>query len=467
VRFITIAVLVLLAATLTARAQEPAPPTADGAPPAASGAPAGAGLVSRTSAGPAAEAPPTLVDNPLGPVPPDDPRSEAYAHGGYALYFAGKVFSLLLLWAILATGMSAWMQRLATRVGRRPGLTVAAYAVLFALVGFVAGLPLGIYAGFVREKRYGFMNQSFASWMGDEVKGLAIAIVVQAFLFPVLYRIIRRTGRAWWLPGAAVVIACVLIGAVIAPVFIAPLFNTYTPLEDESLRRDILDMAHAQGIPADEVYQVDASRQSGHTNAYVTGLFGTQRIVLYDTLLKRYTPREIRFIMGHEMGHYVMHHVLKTVAFIGIFIVLGLWIVDRWARRVIHARPAWGIGGLEQPASLPLILLLLSLVSIVVRPAVMTWSRWQEHSSDRFGLDIVRDPEAAASSFRKFSLIDLSEMNVNPAIEFLLYTHPSGAHRIRYAQQWAAGHGVTAPTAGGAPAPGGTPAGGGVPGTRP
>jgi STE24 endopeptidase len=277
--------------------------------------------------------------------------------------------------------------------------------------------------------------------MGDQAKARAVSIVVQAIFFPILYIVIRRLGRSWWLPGAALAIVFVIIGQVVAPVFIMPLFNTFTPLEDDALRREILELAHAQGIPAGEVYQVDASRQSEHTNAYVAGILGTQRIVLYDTMLRRFTPREIRFVMGHEMGHYVMHHVWKTVAFIGAFIVVGLWLVDVAARRIIPARPGWGIGGIEQPASLPLVLLLLSLVSIAARPAISTYSRWQEHASDRFGLDVVRDPEAAASTFRKFSLIDLSELNVNPAIEFLLYTHPSGANRIRFAQEWAAAHG--------------------------
>jgi STE24 endopeptidase len=206
------------------------------------------------------------------------------------------------------------------------------------------------------------------------------------------------------------------------------------------------------------VYQVDASRQSEHTNAYVAGLLGTQRIVLYDTMLKRFTPREIRSVMGHEMGHYVLHHVWKTVAFAALLVVPGLWLVDLLARRVIRARPSWGIGGLEQPASMPLLLLLLSLGLVAARPAISTYSRWQERSADRFGLDVVRDPEAAASTFRKFAEHDLSELNVHPFIETALYTHPSGANRIRFAQQWAAAHGSAAPRDE-APAPG-TPAGG-------
>jgi STE24 endopeptidase len=402
----------------------------------------------------AADAPPTLVDNPLGPVPADEPRNEAYAHSGYALYVVNTLFSFALLAVILATGLSAWLQRLTERVTGRPSLQVAMYVVLFTLVGFVAGLPLEIYGGFMREKKYGFMNQTFGAWMGDQGKALIVSVVLQAIFFPLLYIVIRRLGRGWWVPGAVLAIAFIVLGQVIAPVFIAPLFNTFTPLHDETLRQEILDLAHAQGIPAGEVYQVDASRQSEHTNAYVAGLLGTQRIVMYDTILKRFTPREIRFVMGHEMGHYVLNHIWKTVAFLSVLILAGLWFVDVTARRIIRARPGWGIGGFEQPASLPLLLLLLSLVFLAAQPVISTYSRWQEHASDRFGLEVVRDPEAAASAFRKFAIYDLSEINVNPVIETVMFSHPSVGNRIRYAQEWAAANGVAAP-GGEAAAPGG------------
>ena len=412
--------LLLVVGAVAARAQEAAPPAA-------------------------ADAPPTLVDNPLGPVPPDEPRNEAYAHSGYALFVVNTLFSFALLVVILATGLSAWLQRLAERVTERPNFKVAVYVVLFTLVGFVAGLPLDIYGGFMREKKYGFMNQTFGAWMGDQGKSLMVSIALHAIFFPLLYLVIRRLGRGWWMPGAALAIAFIILGQVIAPVFIAPLFNTFTPLKDATLRQEILDLAHAQGIPAGEVYQVDASRQSEHTNAYVAGLLGTQRIVMYDTILRRFTPREIRFVMGHEMGHYVLNHIWKTVAFLAVLILAGLWFVDVAARRIIRARPGWGIGGFEQPASLPLLLLLLSVVFVAARPIISTYSRWQEHASDRFGLEVVRDPEAAASSFRKFAIHDLSEINVNPVIETVMFSHPSVGNRIRYAQEWAAAHGAAAP----------------------
>ena len=189
-----------------------------------------------------------------------------------------------------------------------------------------------------------------------------------------------------------------------------------------------------------EVYQVDASRQSGHNNAYVAGILGTQRIVLFDTLLRRFTPREIRSVMGHEMGHYVLNHVWKTVAFLVPLIVAALFLADRVSRRVIERRPELGIGALSEPSSLPLLSLVLSLFVFVVHPAIATFSRAQEHQADLFGLEVTGDPEAAASAFLKFGRLDLDEYHVDPWIETLLYSHPSLASRIRTARDYARGH---------------------------
>lgn len=389
--------------------------------------------------------PPQLVENALTTMPQDDPQHEAYAHGGYWIALVDTIWSILVLWVIVASGFGSRMQRWVEGVTRRPNLVVVLYVVLFTVVSFLTSFPLGLYAGYFREKEFGFLNQGFGGWMGDQGKALCVAIVLQALLLGLVYLALRRLGNAWWVPGAAITIAFVVLGLVIAPVFIAPLFNTFTPLKDEALRREILDMAHAQGIPANEVFEVDASRQSEHNNAYVAGILGTQRVVLYDTILKRFTPREIRYVMGHEMGHYVLHHIWKTVAFISVLVVLGFFFVDRMGRRLIATHPRWGIGGLEQPASLPLVLLLVSLFLTAALPVISTYSRAQEHAADMFGLEVTHDPEAAASVFTKFGRYDLSEYQVNPMIEFLLFDHPSTGNRIRFAQEWARTHPAPGP----------------------
>ncbi len=385
---------------------------------------------------------PEMVQHPLGEVPADDPRMEAYSHGNYILHLAHFLWTAGILGLIVFSGSGATLQAWAGRLTRSPNLKVAIYTAFLIVVSFVAVLPLTVYSGFVREQQYGFANQTFAAWMGDQGKALLVSVVLQPVFFVVLYAVIRRQGRRWWLAGWCLTISFAILIIVVAPVFIAPLFNTFEPVKDARLRSDILAMARQEGITANEVYQVDASRQSGHNNAYVTGLFGTQRIVLYDTVLKSFTPREIKTIMGHEMGHYVLHHIWKTVAFLAGLILPGFYLVDRVSRRLIEGRPGLGIAAISEPSSLPLIVLVLSVFLFLVGPAIATFSRMQEHQADLFGLESTRDPAAAASAFLKFGKLDLDEYHVHPLIEALLYSHPSLENRIRCAQEYAKKHGI-------------------------
>ncbi len=413
---------------------------------------AGAPAPTREGAGPRAAAP-VMEEHPLGDLPADDPRMEAYSHGNYILGVVDFMWSAGLLALIACSGFGATLQAWAGKAARGPNLKVAMYVALFTLVLFAGSLPLAVYSGFVRERRFGFANQEFAAWLGDRGKALLVAVVVQTLCCMVLYAAIRRLGRRWWVAGAGLAMVFLVIALAVAPVFIAPLFNTFAPLEDGPLRTDILAMARAEGIPAEEVFAVDASRQSSHNNAYVAGLLGTQRIVLYDTLLKQFTPREIKVVMGHEMGHYVLNHIWRFVAFLSLFVLPGFFLMDRVSRRIIEGRPAWGIASLSEPASLPVLLLVLNISLFLAGPALYTFSRFQEHQADVFGLDATRDPVAGASAFLKFGRLDLGEYHVHPWTEALLFSHPSLGNRVRFAQEYARRHGVTeeTPAAGTAP----------------
>ncbi len=427
-----VAPLVLLCATAAGRAGAPAPPGKDAGRQAAA---------------------PVMEDHPLADLPADDPRMESYAHGNYILGVVDFLWSAGLLALIAFSGFSATLQAWAGKAARGPNLKVATYVALFTLVTFAGSLPLAVYSGFVRERRFGFANQTFAAWMGDRGKALLVAVVLQALFFTVLYAAILRLGRRWWVAGAGLAIVFLVIALAVAPVFIAPLFNKFAPLENGPLRTDILAMARSEGISAEEVYEVDASRQSSHNNAYVAGLLGTQRIVLYDTLIKEFTPREIKVVMGHEMGHYVLNHIWRFVAFLSVFVLPGFFLADRVSRRIIEGRPAMGISSLAEPASLPVLLLVLSAFLFLAGPALSTFSRIQEHQADVFGLAATRDPVAGASAFLKFGRLDLGEYQVHPWIEALLCSHPSLGSRVRFAQEYARRHGITeeTPAAGTAP----------------
>ena len=204
------------------------------------------------------------------------------------------------------------------------------------------------------------------------------------------------------------------------------------------IRSRILAMAHDHGILADEVYQVDASRRTDRVSAYVSGMLGTMRIVMFDNTLKRCTPEEIQMIMGHEMGHYVLDHVWKMVGLLAALIVLGLVFV-RWAfARLLRRWPSTGIEGIADVAGLPLLWLLCSVVLFVATPIINTHSRGQEAQADDFGLDASQKPDAAATTF--LTLGEYRELDPDPVVEAIFFDHPSGRSRIRNAMEWKRAH---------------------------
>src|SRR5213592_3381382 len=260
----------------------------------------------------------------LATVPADKrARSDAYFEGGYWLILWNFLASAAVYLLLLGTGWSARMRDLAERVtGSRP-LQTLLYWVQFLVVTAVLLFPLTVYEGFVREHQYGLATQTFGPWLGDQLKGLAVGVVGGGVFMMAIYGVVRRAPRSWWIWGSVVTVAFLMFSAMIAPVFILPLFNKYTKLEDARVKDPILSMARANGIPASEVYVVNASRQSTRVSANVSGFLGTERITLNDNLLKRCTLPEIETVMGHEIGHYVLNHVYKQVLFFGVLTVLG------------------------------------------------------------------------------------------------------------------------------------------------
>ena len=267
----------------------------------------------------------------LDELPPDQrARSDAYFEGGYWLHLWTFLWAAAIFVVLLHTGLSAKMRDLAVRATRIRALQTALYWTQFVIAVAVLSFPLSVYSDFVREHRYGLSNLSFAAWMGEELKGLAISIVLGGFAMMALYAIVRRLPRTWWIWGAAVTIAFAAFGALIAPVLIVPLFNNPKKLQDARVVAPILSMARANGIHTGEVWEIDASKQSKRVSANVSGLFGTERITLNDNLLNRCSPGEVMAVMGHEMGHYVLNHLYKDILFNGLVIVI-MFALLKWA----------------------------------------------------------------------------------------------------------------------------------------
>lgn len=370
-------------------------------------------------------------------------QSDAYFEGGYWLILWDFVVSVFVMWLLLHFRWSAKMRNLAERITRFRPLQTAIYWVQFFIVVEILTFPLGLYEGYFREHKYGLLNQTFGPWMGDQLKGLALGIILGAILIVPLFGLVRWLGKTWWVWGAVVMIVFSAFVGVIGPVYIEPLFNRFKLLEDARIKNPILSMARANGIPAKDVYEFDASRQSNRVSAHVSGFANTMRISLNDNLINRCTPAEIQTTMGHEMGHYVLNHEYKGLVMFGVLFVVAFALVD-WSLNFALARwgTAWDIRGITDVAVLPLAVIVFSLFFFVTTPITNTITRTMEFEADMYGLNAARQPDAEANV--DMFLGEYRKLDPGPVEEFIFYDHPSGRVRITAAMRWKAEHPETA-----------------------
>ena len=380
------------------------------------------------------------VDAYLAKMPPAErARSNAYFEGGYWLLLWDFLSTVFVMWVLLKFRWSARMRDLAERITRFRSLQTALYWVQFVMVAFVLTFPLTVYESYFRERKYALLNQTFGPWMRDQAVGLMVAVVLGAVLMVPLFGLVRRLGRSWWVWGAVVMLIFLAFVSLIAPVYIAPLFNKYTKLQDPHIKDPILSMARANGIPATDVYEFDASRQSNRVSANVSGFGGTQRISLNDNLLKRCTLPEIETTMGHEMGHYVLNHEYKGLVMFGVVIVIGFaflnWFINfglaRWGE-------TWGLRGITDVAVLPLAVIGLSVYFFLMTPVTNTISRNMEFEADMYGLNSARQPDGEANV--DLMLGEYRKLDPGPVEEFIFFDHPSGRTRITAAMRFKAEH---------------------------
>jgi STE24 endopeptidase len=374
----------------------------------------------------------------LDTVPADKrAKSDAYFEGGYWLILWDFLVAAAISIFLLASRISARLRDFAERTTRFKFLQIILYAIPVLLLIYVLGFPLTVYERFFREHAYGMATQNFAQWFSEQLVMLAVSLVVTSLLLIGLYAVFRRAPRTWWVWGTVVSILFAVLGIMLSPVYIEPLFNTYKPLNDPAINEPILAMARANQIPVTQVYEVDASRQTKRVSANVSGFLGTTRIALNDNLLKQCTLPEIREVMAHEMGHYILNHSFKLVlyfslAFLAGFVALRAFFqgaVDRWGAR-------WGVRGIADPAGLPLLALIFSAVFFVLTPVINTAVRVTEREADAFSINTSREPDAFAKVALKLG--EYRKLDPTPMEEFIFFDHPSGRARIRMAMDWKA-----------------------------
>ena len=366
-------------------------------------------------------------------------RANDYFEGGYWLHLWNFLLGLGIAALMLAGRRAARVRDWAQRVARgRAWARDALFGAVYSVAGWVLSLPLTIYEHFVREHAYGMATQNFAAWAGEQAVMLLVATLMGALMVAILYAVIRRAGERWWLWGAVTSVAMLTVLILIAPVWIAPLFNTYKPVEDGVVKASVLAMAHANGVPVQNVYEFDASRQTTKVSANVSGIFGTAAVRLNDNLLRRASLPEIRAVMGHELGHYVMNHVFKMLASFTLMLLAGFlfvkWLMDRLLARY-GAR--WGINaalGAGDVASLPLFAAAFSVFMFFATPLQNTIIRTNEVEADRFGLNLSREPHGMAEAFLKLS--EYRKPDPGALEEFVFFDHPSARNRIHDSMRW-------------------------------
>jgi STE24 endopeptidase len=361
----------------------------------------------------------------LDRIPPEKKaQSDAYFEGGYWLQLWGFLYGAGIAALLLQGRLSARMRDLAQRCTRFKPLQTGFYAIQYFLLTAILGLPLSIYSDYFREHQYGLSNQNLAAWFGDWTKAIIVGAIGGALLMMALFRIVRRLPRTWHIWGAAVTLAFAIVAILITPVFIAPLFNKYTVLADPKVVDPILRLARANGIPADKVYEMDASKQTKRVSANVSGFLGTMRITLNDNLLNRCSLPEIEAVMAHEMGHYVMNHIFKDILFLSIVIVVGFAFLRWTTERLLAAfGERWGISGIDDVAVVPLAVLVFSAYLFVLTPFLNSFTRMQEMEADMFGLNAARQPDGFAEAALKLG--EYRKMEPGPIEEWIFSTTPA------------------------------------------
>ena len=366
-------------------------------------------------------------------------KSDAYFEGGYWLILWGTLVSVLIDGLLLKFGLSARFRNLGERLFKRAAGITWITALCYTLAGWLLTLPWSIYRDFVREGQYGLMNQTFVAWFVDTLKSVGIDLVIIPLLAMAVYAVIRRFPKNWWLLATGVIVAFLAFGMLIGPVYIAPLFNTYTELPAGPVRDRIVAMAQAKQIPSEHIYLFDASKQTKRISANVSGIGPTIRISLNDNLLNRSNEAEIAAVMGHEMGHYVLNHVWWGLLFLSLLAASILFLVSRIAPGLIARYGAgWGVRDLGDPASLPLLSIVIAVFSLLATPLTETLVRVDESQADAFGLATAQEPDAFASIAMKLS--EYRKIEPGALEEALFFDHPSGATRVRMAMQWKKDH---------------------------
>jgi STE24 endopeptidase len=386
---------------------------------------------------PATQSAVTQIDNTPVAVPVASEKALSYYTTRNTLWIVGAVWGLMIPALFLFAGWSAKIRDVAQRLGKKWFFVIGIYAVIFAVITFFIDLPLDYYSHYTVEHQYGLSNQTIAKWLQDNFTGLAIGCVMSFLFLWVPYLLIKKSPQRWWLYTGLLSLPFIFLMIFVQPLWIDPLFNKFGPMKDKGLESKILALAEKSGIEGSRVFEIAKSEDTKALNAYVTGFMDTKRIVLWDTLTAKLDEKETLFVMGHEMGHYVLGHVWKSIAFSSLIILIMLYLTHRLAGwMIIKFKHRFGFSELSDIASLPLIILLTGLIGFITPPIVYAFTRYNEHEADRFGLELTRNNHAAATAFVKLQQENLANPRPGWFVKLWRGSHPSLAERIEFSNEY-------------------------------
>jgi STE24 endopeptidase len=369
----------------------------------------------------------------------DRAKSDAYFEGGYWIGLWSTLLTVAVCWLLLRFRVTARIRDFAAARGRGPWLQSLIVAVAFLIAFGLLLLPWDLYTGYFREHQYAMSNYTMGRFMREWAINLVISTAFLGLAVSGIYRLVRRVRDRWVWWATAVTAVLILFVFMVEPVVVEPLFNDYKPLPAGEVRDSILKLAHDTGIPVDDVFWFDASKQTKRISANVSGLGGTARIALNDNLMNGASLPEIRAVMGHEMGHYALHHGFKLAFGFTVFFGVGYFLINRVFERVRRQRgEQWGIKDLADPAGLPLAFAIFTVFMYLLSPAMNTMTRASEAQADAFGLDAAKEPHGFASVAMRLSTY--RKLEPGALEEVIFYDHPSGRARVERAMRWLKDH---------------------------
>jgi len=367
-------------------------------------------------------------------------KATAYTQGGHWLLLWGWLISVGVALLILKSGVLPRLGKRLQKKGGRPKLFAFVAAITFSVGDFVLELPWTSYAMWGREKGYGLTHQSWSGWLGEQVETVLISALLTGLLVMAIYTLIRRLPRSWWAWSGAVVALFFIVGLVLAPVLIEPLFNTYTPAPPGPVRDEVVRMAMAVGVPHDKLFIYNGSKQSDRYTANVSGIGGSARVAMSDTMFKQGADlAEVRGVVGHEMGHYVLQHALLAAAVFSLIALVVLWLVD-WlflpVRQLLDEERS--VAGLADPTGLPILAIIVETLILLLTPLDSSVTRITEQQADDFSVMHMHEPDGLAKALVK--TIEYRAATPSPLEEAIFYDHPSVGRRIRNVMDWKAAH---------------------------